>query len=409
MNKEELSKHVASIKNQFIQKAHYRLSSNEQKLIYFLISNIEPKKRNDFHTQTVKVKDLAKIFTSENGVRGSIYERVNTMCINIASKPILVPVSFKVENVPITMHEVNSWFKRIKPKKDDGGEIVIEFTFHEDLKPYLLGLKKNFVQIGMDEFFLIAGKHASRMYGAFKAERDNQKARYSEAKTFYLTYGIDELKAMLGLSGKYKALKDFKRRVLNPMVKEISESSVLFSVDYRTMKTRHIVTGIEFIITDNILVEAKKENSKRLGFDNYIPSNTDVQKLSFSQLKAYEVLTKFGVYEGIAYRQILPTIKGANMEGFEDVFCEQAIEIFKHKEKTKKDVKTSVAVFVNWWTDKKVFDIKGDIFFQISDKVHAYKKQMGQERLDNRRKAKDMTAGEFEVWYKEEQAKQKQG
>ena len=33
---------------------------------------------------------------------------------------------------------------------------------------------------------------------------------------------------------------------------------------------------------------------------------------------------------------------------------------------------------------------------------------MGQERIDNREVAKNMTAGEFEKWYKKEQVKQEQ-
>ena len=146
---------------------------------------------------------------------------------------------------------------------------------------------------------------------------------------------------------------------------------------------------------------SKKEQAPKTGQNvDYVPSEKEVDTLTWSQKNAYDYLVKFGVKEGIAFKQILPTIKGANMEGYEDIFIEEAIGIFKKKESKKSDSKQSVGVFVNWWTKKKVFDIKSDLFFQVSDKVNDIKKGKSQEEIDNREVAKKMNKEEFQQWYK---------
>jgi len=58
---------------------------------------------------------------------------------------------------------------------------------------------------------------------------------------------------------------------------------------------------------------------------------------------------------------------------------------------------------VKWWTETKVFDIKNDVFFKISDEVDKIKKKMEQERKNNREVAKTMTAGKFKEWHKQQQ------
>lgn len=394
------SKQIARLDNQLVMKAHYNLSTNEQKLVLFLASRIDTK-REDFNIQYVKIKEIEKFFTDDDGKRwGSIYERVDMMCNSITDKKITLPKGFVINGKPIRMNRYIQWFTDIEPYMDDDGEISLKFQFAESLKAFLLELKE-YVRINLIEVFPMRGKYAIRMYQTFKAQRDKTK-KFKE--TSYITYGLEELKAMLGIGNKYSRIQNFKDRVLTPMIKEINEYSQEISINYELLKTRRKVTGIEF----SVYGKKKKPKSSELKLqnvelENYVPTKEDVEKLSFSQLKAYKVLTKFGVYEGITYRQILPTIKGADMEGYEDVFCEKAIEVFRKKEKPKKDPKQSVAVFVNWWTNKKVFDIKGgDVFFQISDRVHAYKKGLDQERIDNREMAKNITAGEFEKLYNEQ-------
>ena len=77
---------IARIDNQLVMKAHYNLSTNEQKLILFLTSRLNTE-REDFNIQRVKVKEIEKFLADGDEKRwGSIYERVDMMCSNISSK-----------------------------------------------------------------------------------------------------------------------------------------------------------------------------------------------------------------------------------------------------------------------------------------------------------------------------------
>ena len=391
------NKLVARLDNQLVMKAHYNLSTNEQKLVLFLTSRLDTE-REDFNVQRVKIKEIEKFFVDGESKRwGSIYERVDMMCNSITDKKITLPKNFVVDGKPIRMQRYIQWFTDIEPYLDEDGEISLKFQFAESLKGFLLELKE-YVRVNLIEVLPMRGKYSIRMYQVFKAERDRTK-KFKEVS--YLVLGIEEMKGMLGIGNKYKAFQDFKRRVITPMVEEINQYSKEISISYNFLKTRRKITDIEFRIYSKKNKEKKAKTGQNVDF---VPSKEDLAKLTFAQSKAYEELTNFGVYQGIAYKQIIPTIKGAEMEGFEDLFVKQAIELFKKKESPKIDPKHSVSVFVKWWTDKKVFDISGDVFFQISDKVHNEKKKLGQERLDNRAVAKEMTAGEFEKWYKEQKA-----
>ena len=390
---------IAKIENDFIFKAHYALSAVEQKIVLFLASRIDPLKDKKFIKQVVPIKHIERILWEGETV-GNPYAYLQEIVGRLLDRKIFFPKGAIIGGKKIYAGGIN-WFQSILVQDTEEG-IGIEFMFAERMKPFLLELNE-YVRINAMEVMDMRGKHAIRMYQIFKAERERTK-KYKTSSC--VTYGIPELKAMLGIENKYKVFNNFKRRVLDPMKEEINTYSQEISIDYECLKTRRKITGVDFLIYDKR--EKKLKTGQNVDLENYVPSKEDIEKLSYSQEKAYKVLVKFGVYGGIAYRQILPTIKGANMEGFEDTFCEQAIKIFKTKEKPKKDAKTSVAVFVKWWTDKKVFDNKSDLFYLIAEKVHEIKKQMGQERLDNRSIAKDMTAGEFEKWYKEQQAEQEQ-
>lgn len=392
---DNLKQQIARLDNQLVMKAHYNLSSNEQKLVLFLASRIDTR-MSDFNVQRVKIKEIERFFVSDkNKYYSSIYDKVDAMCDSITSKKITLPKGFTINGETIKMHRYLQWFTDIEPYLDEDGEISLKFQFAESLKGFLLQLQE-YVKINLVEVIQMKGKYSIRMYQVFKAKRDKNK---KFKKVSLIKYNLRELKAMLGVGDKYRRIQNFKDRVLDPMKKEINEYSKEISIDYKLVKSGRTVTGIEFSIKSK---KDKKPIKLQNGeSENYEPSPEDLNKLSFAKLKAYKHLTKFGVFEGIAYKRIIPTIKGAGMEGYEDIFCEEAIKLFKRKEKPKGDPTASAAVFVQWWTAQKIFDIKGDVFPQISDKVHAVKKSMSQDKLDNREMAKTMaTAGDFAEWYR---------
>ena len=174
-------------------------------------------------------------------------------------------------------------------------------------------------------------------------------------------------------------------------------------VKYEYIKTNRRVTGVRFLIFDK---SKNKQGSKQGGLENnYAPSEEEIEALSYAQHKAYETLVKFGVYEGIAFKQILPNLKGGDVEGFEDYFIKHALAHFKRWARNQPNKAISAATFVNWWTEQNVFDSENDVFWKLVEKINKDKKKLDDITFENRMEAKKMTKSEFIEWYKGTQKK----
>ena len=153
---------------------------------------------------------------------------------------------------------------------------------------------------------------------------------------------------------------------------------------YEYIKTKRRVTGVRFLIFDKIKRSSSK-NKEGGGEDKkgYAPSEAELDILTFAQRNAYDNLVKFGVYEGIAFKNILPNLKGGDIEGFEDYFIKHALAHFKRwaRQQTSKEI--SAATFVKWWNEADVFSHNQDVFWKIVEKVNKDKKKIDQTTLDN--------------------------
>jgi len=397
--KQKKVKQIARIENRFIFNARYQLSAREQKIILYLMSNLDPLAQNDFHKQIVSVKELENLLKGEDKKWGGLYKEMNDFSARIISKYISFDSDFLVGGKPL--RGVISWFQSVIPVETENGEVALEFMFSERLKPFLLQLSE-YAKIHPLDVAPMKSGFAIRMYQVFKAERDRMR---KHTQTNAMVYTLDELKKMLGIEGKYKVLKDFRRRVLDVVEREINTHSPSVQVKYEYIKTSRRVTGVRFLIFDKPKDKPKQSNAKSGESNNYAPSKEELNVLSYSQTKAYNMLVKFGVYEGIAYKQIVPIITGGEIDGFEDYFVKHALSHFKKWARVQPNKAISAATFVNWWTEKKVFNADNDVFWKIQEKINHDKKKLDQATFDNRMEAKNMTKKEFIEWYKGTQSK----
>lgn len=395
--KQNITKKIARIENRFIFNARYQLSAREQKIILYLMSNLDPKQQEDFHKQVVPVKELESLLKASDKKWGGLYKEMNDFSVRIISKYISFDSDFLVGGKPLK--GVISWFQSVIPVENEHGEVSLEFMFSERLKPFLLQLSE-YAKIHPLDVAPMKSGFAIRMYQVFKAERDRMR-KHTQSST--LVYTLDELKNMLGIGGKYKVLKDFRRRVLDVVEREVNTHSPSVQVKYEYIKSNRRVTGVKFLIFD----KAKSKTQPAIGGETnqYAPSEKEVEALSYAKHKAYETLVKFGVFEGIAYKQIVPNIKGGEVEGFEDYFVKHALAHFKRWARNQPNKAIGAATFVSWWTEKKVFDQENDVFWKIVEKINQDKKKLDQITFDNRMEAKKMTKKEFIDWYKGTQKK----
>lgn len=258
------------------------------------------------------------------------------------------------------------------------------------------------------EFFPFTGKHTLNIYPALKASRNEDKARYPKSEKTVLVFGLEELKSKLGLTGKYNNFKNFRIRVLDPIVDELKEKGAVLNVSYKPLKSGKKVTAIAFSIFDVIAVDndlvATPTNPKK-ALPDYIPSDAAINLLSRSKLHAYEMLVDFGVKEGIVFRQMLPKITGGVVDGYEDIFVKYALQHFKKWARQQKSKSQSAGTFVAWWTKGEVFSHKQDVFWVLNEKLSNYIKKQDKEAKINREDAKGIPNSEFVKQYKSQESK----
>jgi plasmid replication initiation protein len=396
----KMSNKVAKIDNSFVVNAQYKMTAKEQKVLYYLIAHLDPLTEKEFYSISVPLEEVEEMLKETDNRSGSVHEDMNNLCKSLSSKQITFPSRFTARGRAI--HSYINWFQSIIVSKDETGQIYIKFTFSADMSPFLLELH-HYVNIKPLEVVPMTNAHAIRMYSIFKSEKDRLK-NIKDVVT--MTYVFDELKAVLGIGDKYKSddLKGFRNFVLNKIKDDINTNSPSMSVDYNYLKKQRKVTGVAFNISDKEHEQKqlqgpkpKKEPRPKADIKTYMPSDKELEILSKAKLQAYHILLQFGIFEGIAYKQILPKIKGSEFDGYEDFFVERAIQHFEKNaiQNTTKELKAST--FVTWWTKNKVFE-SGDVWADILEKLSNHKKQLmykNPEAYENRAIARTMTNGQF--------------
>jgi plasmid replication initiation protein len=385
---------LARLENSFVFSARYKLNAREQKMLLYLISKLNPKLQTDFHKQAVTIAELKDLLTADDKKHGSFRERLQESVNNLVSCQINFPSTFTIDGMQF--RNVINWFQYCVTKQDENGQVYLEFAFSEILKPFLLNLKE-YVKLNPVDILKMRSAYTIRMYQIFKAEFD----RVGKTRKATVTFTLIELKELLGIEDKYNTgdLKDFRNRVLNKIREEVNEQSTSIQVDYSYVKTGKRVTGVTWMVSDkqpNTVTTKNKKKDKDA--EDFVPSQKDTATLTRAQLKAFELLVELGVFDGIAFKQILPSIGGSEIEGFEDLFIHKAITLFKEKSK-----RTDAPTFVKWWHDLKVFEVGSNSWSIIIEGIIADKKKLendNPEAFHNRMKAKSMTDAAFEAWYR---------
>ena len=374
--------HVARIDNQFVYNARYNLSARESKIILFLISKIDPIRQKNLIEQTISVKELEKVLKGDAKRWGGLYKELEVMRDRLMDKSIVFPTEIKIGGK--TFSGKINWFQHIMPVKDKDGNVALEFLFAQTLQPFLLNLRE-YVAINFLEVVTLKSAFSIRMFQVFRAHRD-RLSKYQ--KRSVLNYDLQELKSLLGVEGKYEDYRNFKKKILEVLKKEITKHTTI-SVDYKPLKKGRSVVGIRFEFWDT---GDRSSNPKQKALIESLSFET----LGYAQLHAFNRLVAYSINDDVAL-EMLSRVKGSEIVGFEDWYFEEVIKIFEAK--TNQEAEGAKAgTLVLWYLKLKVFE-QGDHFAKIMERLQARKKQLQKKRPDawgNRLAAKGMTWQEFE-------------
>lgn len=218
----ETNKDNLVTKSNILIEANYKLGVTEQKIILCLASNIQPSD-SDFKVYTLPIKK----FHSLLGLKGEPkYSELRKITKDLMKKVFELHIDNKVIQV--------AWLSYVAYNKNEG---TIDLRFDPFLKPYLLELKKEFTSYKLENVIKLKSSYAIRIYELLKQYERLQKR----------TISINELRKAIGASDVYPAYGNFKQRILEPSLKEISKHTDI-DFDYEEIKVGRKVEKIIFKI-----------------------------------------------------------------------------------------------------------------------------------------------------------------
>lgn len=241
------------VSNQLV-KGRYNLTKEEQNFIYLMISQINQDDKK-FTEYQIHIKELENAeLTSKN------YQRYKEFARKMRSREIIIEDEKQIL--------VSGWFSSIIYLKDTG---YIRATIDEKLKPYLLGLKKEFVQAKLPTLLKFNSKYTSRLFLLLKSDFDRQK-QYN--KNLFVVYDIADLQTRFELPKSYMQYSNFKDKFLSNSIEEINKYTDL-TVEYKELKTGRKITSIEFCISEKEKTQEqlKKKIETTKTLPDHIPKN----------------------------------------------------------------------------------------------------------------------------------------
>lgn len=231
--------------NQLIQHARFSLSAQQQKIVLYIISQIEPYDE-EFKLYQFRITDFCAVCGIEP--KGDNYNMLKNAIKTIADKSIWITLDNGKESLV-------RWIE--KPYIDEHSG-TIQIKLDNDMKPYLLQLKEKFTEYELIYTLNFKSKYSIRLYEYLKS------IHYNNIKPYSTIITIDNFQKLL--DSKYSNFKDFHTRVLKPACKEINKySDINFS--YEIIKNGRKAVKIKLNIETKEIIdrtETAAENERLL-------------------------------------------------------------------------------------------------------------------------------------------------
>ena len=231
--------------NTLIQRSRFSLTAQQQKIVLFIISQIEPYDE-DFKLYEFKITEFCRVCGIEP--KGDIYSLLKKQIKSISDKSLWIELDDGEETLV-------RWIEKPYIDKKSG---IVKIKLDEEMKPYLLQLKERFTEYDLIYTLNFKSKYSIRLYEYLKS------IHYKKLKPYTQTMAIDKFQKMLDSS--YEDFKDFHTRVLKTAQKEINTYSDIH-FEYELIKEGRKVVAIILNIETKEVVERMRitvENERLL-------------------------------------------------------------------------------------------------------------------------------------------------
>ncbi len=219
--------------NALIQ-SKYKITRGEHLLLMAMISLIDPKDK-EFLTFRTTTDQVAKILGTHPATALREFDKITTRLMSRV----------------LTIYTKDGWdkFQWVSSAKVRGN--IISLKFHDDLKPYLLELKKsgNFTQYRLGGIIWFKSVYTSRIYQLLK--------EYSSKRIKNISFSLNDFREMMLGEGAttYPLYKNFRNYILDVAKRELetldAETGFFksdLSFDLETRRTGRKISHLKFII-----------------------------------------------------------------------------------------------------------------------------------------------------------------
>lgn len=214
--------------NELIQKSRFSLSTQQQKIVLYLISQIEYGDE-DFQEYEFDIQDFCRV-CGIDCTSGKNYDDLKEQIKAIRDKSIW----------GLTVEGEETTFAWIEKPYINRGSGKIRIRLDRDMKPFLLQLKKNFTKYEVVNILAMRSKYSIRLYELVKS------IHYNELEEYRREYPVDELRELLD-AGRYHNFCNLNQRVLKPAIAEINRYTDK-EVSYRPILKGRKVISVELTI-----------------------------------------------------------------------------------------------------------------------------------------------------------------
>lgn len=208
------------------------LKLNSAKIMRALIMQIKPDD-DELKSYFISINDLSKMLNVKSA---NLYRDIDGITDDILTNHVAIkdPKNGKFMKI--------QWVSACAYEKGVGLAIKINPL----LKPFLLNLQEHYTRYQLENILAMKSVYALRIYELLLKEQ-KQKEKYIPKDGREIVLTVQEIREACGCEDKFEKISQFKARVLDIAVKEITRTTT-YDLSYECLKHGRSIEAIRFFI-----------------------------------------------------------------------------------------------------------------------------------------------------------------
>jgi plasmid replication initiation protein len=213
----------------------------EHRVVAMLVAQLKQEDES-FEMQRVHISelmDMAQVSSRD------IYDRAEEVCRKLLNQKV------HVRTLTEDGRRVYQGYNCLSTCRYVEGSGYIEAKFNDDMKPFLLQLKRQFTMYRLQNFMQLGSQHSMRVYELIKMREGLR----------YLCVSVEELREVLCCEHTYDRFSDFKRYVLERARTEIADTCDVYFT-YKVDRDGRTPVRVHFLIHQRKDQESENQESE---------------------------------------------------------------------------------------------------------------------------------------------------